>query len=119
MSPSAISINLRVAMRGAISFLPADRSVLLYCLGSSAAEAAGPVATPPYTLSVFATSPNGSSQPDSLVLWNGCVLVGYQNGVARDGSDGKFSTLVQYSLNGKVQRSFQVRGHNDGLRLLE
>jgi hypothetical protein len=46
------------------------------------------------------------------------VLVGYQNGVAKDGSDGKASTIVQYSLTGTVQRSFQVRGHNDGLRLV-
>ncbi|HEX3495677.1 MAG TPA: hypothetical protein VHT02_00625 [Methylocella sp.] len=46
------------------------------------------------------------------------MLVGYQNGVAKDGSDGKASTIVQYSLTGTVQRSFQVRGHNDGLRLV-
>jgi hypothetical protein len=101
-----------------MSFSAVASGVLLYCLGSSAAEATGPVATLPYTLSVFATSPTGNSQPDSLVFWNGSVLVGYQNGVAKDGSDGKASTIVQYSLTGTVQRSFQVRGHNDGLRLV-
>jgi hypothetical protein len=101
-----------------MSFSAVASGVLLYCLGSSAAEAAGPVATPPYTLSVFATGSNGNSAPDSLVLWEESVLVGYGNGVAKDGSDGKFSTIVQYSLTGKEQRSFHVQGHNDGLKLV-
>jgi hypothetical protein len=39
-----------------MSFSAVASGVLLYCLGSSAAEAAGPVAAPPYTLSVFATN---------------------------------------------------------------
>jgi hypothetical protein len=38
--------------------------------------------------------------------------------VAKDGSDGKSSTIVQYSLSGKVERTFSVPGHNDGLRVV-
>ncbi len=81
------------------------------------AHASGPVAQPPYTISVFALSQDGYSQPDSLVQWHHHILVGFGNGVAHDGSDGKSSTIVQYSLSGEVQRTFSVKGHNDGLRL--
>jgi hypothetical protein len=86
-----------------------------------AAEASGPVvAQPPYTISVFALSQlgqNGYTQPDSLVQWHAHILVGFGNGVAHDGSDGKSSTIVQFSLKGQLERTFSVKGHNDGLRL--
>ena len=85
-----------------------------------AAQGSGPVAQPPYTISVFALSQlgqNGYTQPDSLVRWHDHILVGFGNGVAKDGSDGKSSTIVQYSLSGQVERTFSVKGHNDGLRL--
>jgi hypothetical protein len=77
-----------------------------------------PVAAPPYKISVFAQNPNGASQPDSMVLWNDSIIVGFQNHVAKDGTDGKSSTIVQFSLAGKVERVFQVPGHNDGLRVV-
>ena len=77
-----------------------------------------PTATPPYKLSVFATSPAGTSQPDSMVFWNDSIIAGFQNHVAKDGSDGKFSTIVEFSLDGKEKRRFQVQGHNDGLRIV-
>lgn len=77
-----------------------------------------PVATPPYTISVFANSPSGISQPDSIVRWRDCIIVGFQNHVAKDGTDGKSSTIVEFSLSGKVKRMFQVPGHNDGLRVV-
>src|ERR1700687_4651560 len=32
--------------------------------------------------------------------------------------DGKSSTIVEYSLDGKVQRTFSVPGHNDGLGIV-
>src|SRR4030088_2326443 len=77
-----------------------------------------PVATPPYAVSVFAQSPMGVSQPDSIVSWNDHVFVGFQDRVAKDGTDGKSSTIVEFSLSGKVKRMFQVPGHNDGLRVV-
>ncbi len=83
-----------------------------------AERATAQVATSPYKLSVFAASANGYSQPDSIEQWRDSVLVGYQNHVAKDGTDGKSSTIVQYSLSGAVQRTFSVPGHNDGLRLV-
>ena len=53
---------------------------------------AAPVAQAPYSLTVFARSTSAYSQPDSIVLWRGSVLVGYGNHVAKDGTDGKSST---------------------------
>jgi hypothetical protein len=79
---------------------------------------AAPTAKLPYKIAVFAKSPAGVSQPDSMVLWNDSVIVGFQNHVAKDGTDGKFSAIVEFSLTGKVKRSFQVQGHNDGLRVV-
>jgi hypothetical protein len=75
-------------------------------------------ATAPYTISTFAASPANVSQPDSIVAWRDSVIVGFQNHVAKDGSDGGFSTLVEFSLAGEVKRTFSVPGHNDGLRIV-
>jgi len=85
---------------------------------SGGAAAQGPLVKPPYKLSVFAKSANGYSQPDSIVQWRDSVFVGFQNHVAKDGTDGKPSTIVQYSLSGNVKRTFTVPGHNDGLRIV-
>jgi hypothetical protein len=93
-------------------------SALALCFLSQADRATAQVATSPYKLSVFAAAANGYSQPDSIVQWRDSVLVGFQNHVAKDGTDGKSSTIVQYSLSGAVQRTFTVPGHNDGLRLV-
>jgi len=86
-----------------------------------AAAAQSPVAQPPYVLSVFAKSvagPTGYTQPDSIVQWRDHVIIAFGNHVAKDGSDGKSSTIVEYSLSGHVKRMFQVTGHNDGLRII-
>jgi len=88
------------------------------CASLGASPAAAQSATPPYVLSTFAGPKTAYSQPDSIVQWRDSVLIGYQNHVAKDGSDGKSSTIVQYSLNGTVQRTFSVVGHNDGLRVI-
>jgi hypothetical protein len=45
------------------------------------------------------------------------VFIGYQNVTAKDGSDHKSSTIVEYTLEGKVVRTFSVPGHCDGLRI--
>jgi hypothetical protein len=90
--------------------------LLLAALPAAAQKA--PVVIPPYTLKVFATAPRGTSQPDSIVQWGDHIIVGFENGVAKDGTDGKSSTIVQFSLSGKVERTFSVPGHNDGLRVV-
>jgi hypothetical protein len=83
--------------------------------------AAAQTANSPYTLSVFAKSDlssTGYSQPDSIALGRTGVFIGFQNHAAKDGSDGKSSTIVEYSLKGAIKRKFSVKGHNDGLRVV-
>src|ERR1700732_4899437 len=89
-------------------------------LGLRAPSLAGaqPKAIAPYAVSVFATSPPNTAQPDSIVAWGDSIIVGFQNHVAKDGSDGKSSTIVEFSLSGEVKRTFSVVGHNDGLRVV-
>jgi len=72
----------------------------------------------PYAVRVFAQAPPNTTQPDSIVAWRDRIIVGFQNNVAKDGSDGKSSTIVEFSLSGEPQRSFTVPGHNDGLRVV-
>lgn len=76
------------------------------------------VASAPYTVSVFATSISGVDfAPDSIAVLNGDVFVGYGDGAAPDGSDGKSSTIVEYKPNGDIVTTYTVLGHNDGLRV--
>jgi hypothetical protein len=77
----------------------------------------GPSVAPGYTLTIFATNPSGSSQPDSIAVDGGNVYVGFGDGVAKDGSDGKSSTVVQFNTAGDVVQTFSVPGHNDGLKV--
>jgi hypothetical protein len=91
--------------------------VVAFTLFSASTAFAQAAATPPYTVSVFATSVPGSyTKPDSIAVVGSRVFVGYGNGVATDGSDGKSSTIVEYAMNGNVLNTYSVKGHNDGLR---
>jgi hypothetical protein len=75
------------------------------------------VASAPYTVSVFTTSiPGVDFAPDSIAVLDGHVFVGYGDGAATDGSDGK-SRIVEYKENGDMVRTYTVPGHNDGLRV--
>ena len=93
-------------------------------LAAAAAALAPPSASaqvqaqPPYAVRVFAYAPPNTSQPDSIVAWRDRIIVGFENHVAKDGSDGKSSTIVEFSLSGEVLSSFSVPGHNDGLRVV-
>jgi hypothetical protein len=107
---------MRVKIR--LKSLVAAAAAATSCVLLLAEGAAAQLATPPYTVSVFAKGANGNSSPDSIVQWRDSVLVGFQNGAAADGSDGRSSAIVQYSLTGQVERSFTVTGRNDGLRLV-
>jgi hypothetical protein len=76
------------------------------------------VASAPYTVSTFATSiPGVDFAPDSIAVLHGKIFVGYGDGVAPDGSDGKSSTIVEYKPNGDIVTTYTVLGHNDGLRV--
>ncbi len=77
----------------------------------------GPVAISGYTISEWVGPSTAYSHPDSVVDDGTYVWVGYQNVTAKDGSDNKTSTVVQYSETGTVVKTFTVPGHNDGLRI--
>jgi hypothetical protein len=89
----------------------------LFVLWAIPAAAQAPVS--PYRLRVFAKGTGCCSQPDSIALSarGDAVFIGYGNGVAKDGSDGKTSTIVEYTLDGQVVQKFSVPGHNDGLKV--
>lgn len=93
--------------------------LLVYAVLLTSLSAAGQVtASVPYTVSVFATGvANLYFAPDSITLLNGHIFIGYGNGGAPDGSDGKSSTIVEYQMNGDVVKTYSVLGHNDGLRV--
>lgn len=67
----------------------------------------------------FATAPVGStgasSAPDSITLGAGSVWVEYGNGADSTGASGS-STIVQYSLAGQVEHSYELTGLADGLK---
>lgn len=88
---------------------------------ASAAEATGddsPIeALPGYHVSIFAHGTRAYFNPDAIVVDHGHVYVAYQNDTAKDGSDHKSSTIVEYTMDGAVVRSFSIVGHCDGMRL--
>jgi hypothetical protein len=84
----------------------------------SAIAMAQVTAVPPYTVSVFATSvPNVYFQPDSIAVLDEHIFIGFGDGAAPDGSDGKSSTIVEYDRKGNVITTYTVKGHNDGLKV--
>lgn len=71
---------------------------------------------PGYQVSLFASSTSSYSAPDSLVVDNGHVFIDYQNMTAKDCTDTNHSTVVEYTMDGKVVKTFSVPGHSDGMR---
>src|ERR1700724_4123201 len=85
--------------------------------GVAAVPAFAQTAVSPYQLSVFASAPSGLSAPDSIAVARDHVFVGYGDGNAPDGSDGKSTQIVDYSMDGAVQYTYTVKGHSDGLKV--
>jgi hypothetical protein len=100
-----------------------NRSVPAFTLATCVISAAAAVpafaqtAASPYQLSVFATAPKGMSAPDSIAVLRDHVFVGYGDGNAPSGSDGKSTQIVDYALDGSVNYTYTVKGHNDGLKI--
>jgi hypothetical protein len=92
-------------------------AVLTFASVASAQTPPKPVPTPGFTVSVFGKPPAGVSAPDSITVLDNHVWVGYGNGGAPDGSGNAQSTIVEYSEDGNVMRTFNLAGHNDGLKV--
>lgn len=70
-----------------------------------------------WQLSLFASGTSAYSHPDSSVVDGDHVFLDYQNSTAKDGSDGLTSTIVEYTMDGKVVKTFTASGHSDGMRM--
>jgi hypothetical protein len=103
------------------------------CGGSGSPPAANPLPPPSnnisvpssvnavsgYHVSTFAAPPSASTKPDSIVQIGNSVFVGFGDDVNPDGTPGPSGKtqveIVRYDLSGKLQKTFEVSGHNDGL----
>ena len=101
----------------AARLIAAVSMILVATAPSVWAQVPAPQASPPHTLSVFAAAPPNLSAPDSIAVVHGHVFVGYGDGHAPDGSDGKSSQVVEFSMDGVLEHVYTVPGHNDGLKL--
>ncbi len=70
-----------------------------------------------YGLSYFVKAPTTTMHPDSIVMLNSIIFIGYQNtGDVKDGSNPALTnTIISYDVNGNQKTSYTVPGHNDGL----
>lgn len=93
----------------------AAASVILLVTFASGLRADSLTVTGPYTVSVFAASPAGSSNPDSIAVRAGVVFIGFGNTAPPDGSSGT-STIAEYNFAGQLLKTYTLAGHNDGLR---
>ena len=82
----------------------------------SAAQSSNVAAPPGYTVCLFAGATTSANHPDDIRVVGDKVWVGWQNGTANDGSNGKTSTIAEYSSGGKLLKSWTVFGHADGMR---
>ena len=96
---------------------PRVRPVFGMPLTATEASVAPVVALAGYQVSLFAKGNPAYGHPDSVVYDGAHVFVGFQNVTAKDGSDNKTSTVVEYTMGGQVVRTFSALGHMDGLRL--
>ena len=110
--------------RGIIASLGATAITLELVTGpagyrGSATAAARPlaVALSGYQVSLFAAGTAAYSHPDPIVLDGSHVYVAYANKAAKDGTDRRTSTIVEYTLQGQIVRTVAVPGHCDGMRL--
>ena len=116
-----------ILRRGTVVFLTALCVVALALVGlnfSSAVRAntvtpvpSGVVGLPGYDISVFAKGTKALYNPDSVEVDGQYVWVGYQNGTNPTGTDGKTSTIVQYTRTGRIVHTYSVLGRCDGLRI--
>jgi len=70
-----------------------------------------------YAVRLFASGNARESKPDPIVVTKSGVYIAYQNRTVPDGSDGGYSTIVQYRRDGARVGAIGLKGHCDGLRL--
>src|SRR5450755_2293596 len=75
----------------------------------------GLAALPGYQVSLFVHGASAYANPDAVIVDNGHVFIDYQNTTAKDCTDKNSSTIVEYTMNGAVVKTFSVPGHSDGM----
>jgi hypothetical protein len=93
-------------------------SALFVAALSLSGVAQTPKAEKGYSIKVFAKSvPGKYTKPDSIAVFKDHIYIGYGNGNDPAGLDGKSNMIVEYSPSGQVVFSYNVIGHNDGLKV--
>jgi len=118
----------RFTRKGSFALLIAICIVALAVMSISAASGSASAATRAtttqttpiglhgYDISLFAQGTKKYYNPDSVEVVGKYVFVGYQNNGLPDGSNHVPSTIVAYTLSGKVVHVLNITGHCDGLR---
>ncbi len=75
-----------------------------------------PIGLHGYDISLFTQGTKTYYNPDDIEVARNYVFVEYQNGSLPDGSNHLQSTIVAYTLSGKLVHRVNVNGHADGLR---
>jgi hypothetical protein len=104
-------------MHGAASKRTIAFSGVMILSAGTLCAVAQPTPATGYSVSVFAVGNDKYSQPDSIALANGDIFVGYGGNGLPDGSDGKSSYILEYTMSGAEVHVYSVLGHNDGLKL--
>lgn len=120
-TPSGTAVKQRMS---ASPYLIAAALALILTACASGPQSASPTPSPSgsivalsgYQVSLFAASTSTYTSPDSLVVDSGHVFIDYQNVAAKDCTDNKTSTVVEYTTAGAVVKTFTVPGHSDGMR---
>jgi hypothetical protein len=114
----------RIAAAGAVTALVSASALVAGASGADAATtansaAAGITLPAGFHATVFAKGGGKLTGPDDVAELDGHIFVGYQNGVGPNGepstAGNKNSTVVEYTLQGKVVGSWNLAGKVDGL----
>jgi hypothetical protein len=106
--------NIRIGDVNISSMTFACATAIALCAAVPSPVRAAPVIA---GVTVFA---NGAAvmgtEPDSVTVGGGSVWVEYGNGVDSTGVIPGDSTIVQYSMSGAIQNTYQISGEVDGLK---
>lgn len=83
----------------------------------SASQVSNVTALPGYKVCLFIAATTQANHPDEVRVVGDKVWVAWQNSSAKDGSTTKPSTVSEYTVSGKLLKSWSVIGHADGMRM--
>lgn len=90
-------------------------AAMLTILAAAAPASAQVTAAKGFHVAPFGQVPSGATKPNSIVVLDHHIWVGYGDTAAPDGSSGT-SQVIAYNPDGSVAYNLTLTGHNDGLR---